>query len=75
MDAGEKIMSQASEPVVYLTKLHESPVRTVSARKRHGRRGALRKRSRKNRAALVKNRSRAEKIRAIARQEDDGNRG
>jgi hypothetical protein len=35
----------------------------------------VRRRSRKNRAALVGNRLKEEKIRAIARQEDDGNRG
>jgi serine-type D-Ala-D-Ala carboxypeptidase (penicillin-binding protein 5/6) len=75
MDVGEKVMSNASEPVVYLTKLRESPGRTLVGRKRHGRKAAIRRRSRKNRAVLVKQKTREEKIRAIARQEDDGNRG
>ena len=75
MGVGEKVINDDSEPVVYVTKSHNSSARRVVHRKRHVRRTVVRKRSRKNRAALVKNREREEKIRAIARQEEDGSRG
>ncbi|MEJ2696754.1 MAG: D-alanyl-D-alanine carboxypeptidase [Candidatus Sulfobium sp.] len=75
MDVGEKIMSSDSRPVVVVTKHHRSSGKTLSAKKGRGRRVVVRKRSKKDRSVLVRNRISEEKIRAVARQEDDGNRG
>ena len=75
MGVGEKVMNHTAEPVVYITKSHKSSGRKLLHRRRSVRRAVVRKRSRKNRSALVENRIREEKIRAIARQEDDANRG